>query len=208
MSLQIIGAGFGRTGTESLKTALEILGFGPCHHMLEVLPRPQQTAFWLDVAKGNSHPDWDKGYAGFHAAVDWPTAHYWRELSEYYPDAKVILSYRDPELWYESFKNTLIAAINAHATADSLGAILIRDQAFGGNLDDKQHVIDTYRQHVETVQKTIAPERLLTYHTGSGWPSLCEFLQKPVPVEAYPSRNQTEGFMDRVRAVKNRAEPN
>lgn len=201
MSLKVIGAGFGRTGTESLKTALEMLGFGPCHHMLEVIPRPDQTAFWLDVAKGNSNPDWDLGYAGFHAAVDWPTVRYWRELSEYYPEAKVILSYRDPEIWYESIKNTLFAAINAHATADSPGAILIRDHTFAGNIEDKQHVIDTYVRHVESVQNTIPAERLLTYHTGSGWQSLCEFLDKPIPDEPYPSRNQTDGFMDRVRAV-------
>lgn len=202
MSLKVIGAGFGRTGTESLKTALEILGFGPCHHMLEVISRPEQTEFWLDVARGNPDPNWDVVYQGFNAAVDWPTARYWRELSEYYPQAKIILSYRDPQLWYESFKNTLAAAINAYATEDSPGAILIRDQEFAGNINDKQHVIDTYNRHVATVQASFPAERLLTYHTGSGWQPLCEFLQKPVPDEPYPSRNQTEGFMDRVRAVK------
>ena len=90
MGLQVIGAGFGRTGTMSLKLALEQLGFAPCHHMIEVIRSPEQIDFWEAAANG-ARGQWEKGLAGYRSAVDWPTAHYWRELSEAYPEAKDIL---------------------------------------------------------------------------------------------------------------------
>jgi Sulfotransferase domain len=95
MALRVIGAGFGRTGTHSLKLALEQLGFAPCHHMYEVRAHPEQLAFWQAAARGEL-PDWDEVFAGFAAQVDWPGARFWRELAEHFPHAKVILSVRRP----------------------------------------------------------------------------------------------------------------
>ena len=105
MSLDVIGPGFGRTGTASLKRALEILGLGPCHHMEECFAHPEQAAYWQDLLAGKS-VDWDRVFAGFKSQVDWPGAHYWRELIAAYPDAKVVLSVRPEESWWKSCMTT------------------------------------------------------------------------------------------------------
>ncbi len=106
MTLSVIGAGFGRTGTMSTKLALEILGHGPCHHMEEVFTNPEQLPHWRAAVDG--HPvDWDQALAGYHSAIDWPSTHYWRELADYYPDAKILLSVRPAEVWWNSFSDTI-----------------------------------------------------------------------------------------------------
>ncbi|MDE2487101.1 MAG: sulfotransferase family protein, partial [Alphaproteobacteria bacterium] len=107
MTLKVIGAGYGRTGTMSLKLALEQLGFGPCYHMVEVFKNPQAPAWWLEAADGR--PDWAKIFNGYSATVDWPSATFYRELAEAYPDAKVILTERDPEAWFRSTQATIFA---------------------------------------------------------------------------------------------------
>ena len=101
MTLKVIGAGFGRTGTLSLKEALEKLGFGPCHHMKEVMLNSEQAEYFYLASRGKSM-DWDEVYKDYSSAVDWPTAAYYRELSDKYPDAKVILGMRDAGSWYDS----------------------------------------------------------------------------------------------------------
>ena len=106
MALKVVGAGFGRTGTLSLKVALERLGVGPCYHMMEVFPRPEHVAMWHRLAFGNPI-DWDELFDGFQATVDWPSARWWREIAAHYPDAKVLLSVRDPEAWYKSMSDTI-----------------------------------------------------------------------------------------------------
>ena len=111
MALSVIGAGFGRTGTESMKLALEALGLGPCHHMKEGLPNPEQISLWRAVARGEP-ADWDQIFEGYRSAVDWPAAHYWRELAAHYPDAKVVLTVRSPESWYASMENTILKVIS------------------------------------------------------------------------------------------------
>src|SRR5262249_34691649 len=98
MPLKVIGAGLPRTGTNSLQIALEQLGFGPCHHMYELLADPSQWPSWLRVYDGE-HVDWEELYRGYNSAVDAPSAFLWRELAAAYPDAKVILTVRSPEDW-------------------------------------------------------------------------------------------------------------
>jgi hypothetical protein len=109
--LKVIGAGFGRTGTLSLKCTLEILGFGPCYHSMEVLKRPHHDQIWHAALTGSS-PVWDSVFDGFQAAVDWPSAFFWQELSDTYPDAKIILTVRDEHAGYESIRQTIFAANN------------------------------------------------------------------------------------------------
>ncbi len=109
MSLSVIGAGFGRTGTASMKMALELLGFGPCHHMKEVTT-PQQNQYWLAAAMGQVM-EWDRVFDGYGSCIDWPAAFFWRELSEYYPDAKILLTVRDSESWYQSMENTIFKVL-------------------------------------------------------------------------------------------------
>ena len=111
MTIEIIGAGFGRTGTESMKRALETLGYGPCHHMYEVLKRWDRYDDWLRILKGEAEPDWPRLLEGYRSSVDWPVAYYWRELAELYPEAKILLTVRDAESWYASMDKTILTLI-------------------------------------------------------------------------------------------------
>lgn len=106
MALRVVGAGFGRTGTNSLKLALEQLGFGPCHHMFEVRDNPGQLAYWQAAARGETL-DWDAVFADYASCVDWPSARYWREIAAHYPDARVVLSVRPEEAWIKSVHATI-----------------------------------------------------------------------------------------------------
>ncbi len=199
--MKLIGAGFGRTGTESMKRALEHLGFAPCHHMTEVLPSRVQTAHWADIVSGRA-PDWDRVFSGYRATVDWPSAHYWRELAGHFPEAKVLLTVRDPDAWYESFSKTILTRLNKRrdairkgdAAARTVGYELIFRKVFGGLANSRAHAIDTYQRNTEAVIAAMPPERLLVYELGSGWEPLCRFLEVPVPDIAYPRTNAAETF--------------
>jgi Sulfotransferase domain len=208
MALKVIGAGFGRTGTHSLKLALEQLGFGPCHHMFEVRDNPERLIPWQAAARGEL-PDWDEVFADYVAQVDWPGARYWRELAEHYPAAKVILSTRPEEEWFDSFQATIAPFIRDPAvlTAEHPRAIaemvaeMIGQQIFGGRMDDRAHACAVFRDHVAQVQSTFAPERLLTWRATEGWEPLCRFLGVAAPDTPFPHTNTAETFRARERVV-------
>lgn len=200
--LKVIGAGFGRTGTDSMREALNMLGVGPCHHMFEVLPDDRQRQMWLALVRG-AVPDWPEIFRGFASCVDWPSAAYWRELAEFYPEAKVILTWRTAESWWASFERTILTVIDAE-NPDSLGAAILAERVFGGRLGDRDHAIATYEAHVEEVKATISPERLLIYPAGSGWEPLCRHLGLPVPDAPFPRRNASDDFHAAVEAAENR----
>lgn len=204
MGLSVIGAGFGRTGTESMKLALETLGLGPCHHMKEVLANPRQMALWRAAARGEI-PDWDAAFAGYASAVDWPAAYFWRELSAYYPDAKILLTVRSAASWYESMSNTILKTLESSTDPDSIGLRMIGEGVFGGRLGDRAHAIAVYEKNTADVQATIPRQRLLTYHLGDGWQPLCRFLDKPVPEVPFPRTNSTKEFESFI-AARNSAE--
>jgi hypothetical protein len=197
MSLKVIGTGFGRTGTDSLREALGVLGFGPCHHMLEVIGNEEQTRMWRAVAQGTP-PDWNQLFAGYSSCVDWPSAHYWRTLIEFYPEAKVVLTYRSAESWWKSFEQTILKGLQMSTDPKSLGLALIRDQVFGGRVDDREHAIAIYEENVRAVKATVPPERLLVHNLGDGWNPLCAHLGVPVPAQPYPSRNNASDFQDKL----------
>ncbi len=199
MALSVIGAGFGRTGTESLKQALEILGHGPCYHMYEVLPHPERVAMWRRAMDG-SLPDWDVAFAGYGATVDWPGAYFWRALSDRYPKARIILSVRDPEAWYRSMNRTILPLLRNSPDADMIGARLGK-KVFNGRLDDKDHIIATFQAHIEAVQAAFSDDRLLTYEVGSGWTPLCDFLGCVVPDQPYPHSNNADDFAVKIGRV-------
>ncbi len=206
MVLSVIGAGFGRTGTESMKLALEALGKGPCHHMKEVLVDSEQIALWRSAAQGDL-PEWEEAFAGYNSAVDWPTAYFWRELSEYYPDAKVLLTVRSADSWYESMTNTIFKTLKASTDPASIGLKLIGEGVFGGRLDDRAHAIAVYEKNIADVQAAFTRERLLTYHLGEGWEPLCQFLGEPVPNIPFPRSNPREQFgsmMSELNKTRNR----
>ena len=200
MTLSVIGAGFGRTGTESMKLALEHLGFGPCHHMKEVIVDPAKVRLWRAIARGEP-PDWEAAFAGYRSAVDWPSAFFWRELAEHYPRAKIILTLRSAESWYASMEKTILENIGPGNDPESIGVRLIGERVFGGRLD-RAHVVAAFEKNTADVQAAFGADRLLTYRVGDGWEPLCRFLGKPVPEVEYPRTNKAEDFHQSIAALQ------
>lgn len=204
MALEIIGAGFGRTGTLSLKQALEKLGFNKTYHMAELFGQPQHLASWKQALATGSC-DWESLFSGYRAAVDWPACTYWQEYSKLYPAAKVILSLRDPESWFDSVHKTIYpATIEALESDDSALKHwaqwcnqLIWKNTFNGRIDDKEYAVQVFNDHIERVKKTIPADRLLVFQAADGWGPLCDFLECAVPDEAYPRVNSSEEFIGR-----------
>ena len=197
MALSVIGAGFGRTGTHTLNLALEMLGFGPCHHMEDVMAHPEQKELFRAAGRGEP-VDWDALYAGYKSAVAWPTAYFWRELGAHFPQAKLILTVRNSEEWYKSAKATIFNTMDDTADPESFGVAVIRKKIFDDRLDDETHVIEVLEAHNAAVMKAFPPSRLLVYQVADGWPKLCAFLGVPVPAEPYPHSNTTEEFRNRI----------
>lgn len=196
MSLSVIGAGFGRTGTASMKNALEILGLGPCHHMKEVNTEEQQN-YWLAATEGQEM-DWSRVFDGFNSCIDWPAAFFWRELSDFFPDAKVLLTIRDPESWYKSMENTIFQVLQGKPGVNDVAVKLVGERLFSKRFNDKDFVIGLYEQNIRDVQAAFSADRLLTYELGSGWEPLCHFLDEPIPVIAFPKSNSTQEFQTSV----------
>ena len=194
MALAVIGAGLGRTATFSLKFALEHLGFGPCHHMSEVFADGRrQVPLWIEASRGN--PDWDAIFAGFQATTDYPACSYWRELAAHYPDAKVILTVRDPDSWFESVSATIFSdAMQGTLEGSAVGALMqgaIFDH-FDGDITDRAFMTDWFERRNQEVIDTLPPERLLVYSPKQGWEPLCAFLGVPVPEIPFPRVNSRD----------------
>ena len=209
MALQVVGAGFGRTGTLSLKTALENLGFGPCYHMAEVFPRPEHIMMWHRLAFENQM-DWDRLFSGFRATVDWPTARWWREIAAHYPDAKVLLSVRDPEAWYASMINTIYQPMKSPAPDNAPELVRLQSQmvrksilaeTFDNRFEDKAHAIEVFKRHTQTVRDSVDPTRLLEFDVREGWTPLCHFLEVPIPDEPFPRLNDTATTQAMIRMM-------
>jgi hypothetical protein len=200
MELEVIGAGVGRTGTHSLKLALEHLLGAPCHHMLEILGDPAQVPAWIDAIEGR-HADWRAMLSRYRALVDWPGAAFWPELSEAYPNALVLLSVRDPESWYRSASNTIFSAFEymppeAGPWMDAVRKLL-RDR-FCDRFDDPAAMVDAYLRHNDAVRAEVPAGRLLEWNLGDGWAPICERLGLPVPAEPFPVTNSTSEFREMV----------
>lgn len=205
MTIDVIGAGFGRTGTLSLKLALEQLGYDKCYHMMEIFGHPEHVGVWHGAARGEP-VDWDALYQGYRATVDWPACSFWAEQVEHYPQAKVVLTERDPQRWHDSVMSTIYPASQAQRASDDPGARawadmvfdLVWDGTFGGRVDDRDHAIGVYLAHNERVKHEVPAERLLVFDVASGWAPLCEFLGRPVPDAPFPRVNSTQEFQDRA----------
>lgn len=205
MTLKVIGAGFGRTGTLSMKGALEHLGLGPCYHMLEVMNRPENADAWYNVAQSGK-ANWDQILSGYHSTVDWPACHYWQSLAAHFPDAKVILTVRDEEAWWQSMSKTILRNFQdgdevvdpARISMRRMTRDLIVERVFGGILDDRDHVLTAYRRNIEAVRAGLPKERLLVFDVAEGWAPLCAFLDLPMPAAPFPRTNTTQDFLDRM----------
>ena len=197
MPLKIVGTGLGRTGTLSLKRGLEMLGFGPCHHMMEVFQHPDSIPLWIEAGKGR--PNWDALFKDFSSAVDYPSCRYWRELAAYYPDAYVLHSVRDPNKWFDSTQETIFSPLSpAHSAPPPMNEFfgqLFSD--FGDKIHDRAFMVDYFKRHTAEVEQTIPKKRLLVYEAGQGWDPLCKFFGVPVPSEPYPLVNTREEFIAR-----------
>jgi hypothetical protein len=201
MSLSVIGAGFGRTGTLSLKGALEALGLGSCYHMIEVMNSPSHSALWNSAADGDD-VNWQEIFGDYGATVDWPACHFWKELADFYPKAKVLLSVRDPEKWYQSVTNTIYQLLSQPLpdkdAKDFVHRNMVRkiilEQTFDNRFTDKDYAISVYEKHIETVKNTIPADRLLVFNVAEGWAPLCKFLNVNIPDTPFPRVNSTEEF--------------
>lgn len=206
--VKIIGAGFGRTGTASMKSALEHLGFAPCYHMFEVIAQPERAKDW-DRALDGEVDDWETVLGGFESTVDWPGCTFWRELMHFYPDAKVLLTVRDPERWYDSVFNTIYQFVQEPPADDDFSTKMrptiermIWNGTFDGCFDDREHAIKVFEAHNAAVREAVPADRLLVYEVGEGWDRLCEFLGAPVPEEAFPHVNDSGSIRDLVEQTQ------
>ena len=204
MSLQIIGPGFGRTGTRSLKAALELLGFGPCHHMQTLFADPAQRAFWKTFAEGGA-VDWQEVFAGFRSQMDWPGAHVWRELLQAFPEARVVFSTRPAGAWWTSYSrtvgklrqlySTLPVKVSVAETLDAMKGVRIRQGI--DQMQDRDAAIAAFDRQLAEVRAAVPAERLLVFAVGDGWAPLCNFLQVPVPDTPFPRLNDGDDFWAR-----------
>jgi Sulfotransferase domain len=195
MALKVVGAGVGRTGTHSLKVALEQLLGGRCHHMVEIIADPAQAPGWTDAIEGRD-VDWEAMMDGYVALVDWPGASFWREISAANPDALVLLSTRDPEAWYRSASNTIFGPIEATPPGleDWFGAAMPKlfHSRFSDDMGNATAMMDAFERHNAEVRAGVPAERLLEWNVSDGWEPICERLRMPVPEESFPVTNSTD----------------
>lgn len=209
----------GRTGTHSLKEALEHLGFGKCYHMVELLKNPSQLTYFTDAESGKT-PDWDNLFQGYQSAIDYPVARYYKQLMEFYPDAKIIHTTRDPNSWYQSCMETIFWASKPDLSR-KLNMIIrlpfnsgvrnrfpvllnngsLMDKEFGKDLNNKERVLQSFHRHTEEVLATVPKERLLVYKVQEGWEPLCKFLNVPVPNTPFPKSNSKAEFIENVKRM-------
>ncbi|NOK57875.1 MAG: sulfotransferase family protein [Chloroflexi bacterium AL-W] len=189
MSLRVIGAGVGRTGTSSLKLALQRLLGGPCYHMREVFAQTEHVRIWHRATQ-NHIPDWHTFFTDYHATVDWPAAAFWQELSVAFPEAIILLSVRNPVSWWQSAHETIFQATKS--TVDSewytmFNALLAA--RFTNNLDNREACIAAFERHNMLVRQNAPSHRLLEWQTDDGWNPLCKALGVPIPDEPFPHTN-------------------
>ena len=191
--MRVVGAGLGRTGTTSLKHALEELLGGPCYHMFEVRNRPGDPDVWGDAYDGRP-PDWRAFFEGYEAAVDWPAAPFWREISEAFPDAIILLSTRDPDSWWQSASTTIFPAVATYFAPDApadgwtrMGVGMMT--AFTPAWREEDAAKAAFVAHNEHVRATAPPERLVEWQAGDGWEPICAALGLPVPDHPFPHKN-------------------
>jgi hypothetical protein len=194
MALEVIAAGLGRNATFSMKFALEALGFGPCHHMSEVFADGRrQVPLWIEASEGR--PDWDAIFEGFRSSADYPSATYWRELAAYYPEAKVVLTTRDPDSWFESVSETIFSermqgSLRGTPVETMMDGVIF--DHFDGDITDRDYMTDWYVRRNQEVRDSLPPERLLDFHPKMGWEPLSEFLAVPMPDLPFPRVNSRD----------------
>jgi len=211
-SLRVVGAGFGRTGTLSLKLALESLGFGPCYHMAEVIRHPEHLPAWESATRGEV-VDWTALFRGWGATVDWPACSFAIAIAEAHPEAKVVLGVREPRAWYRSCRATIwlpshlfplrlfLDRMPGFDRVQRMAVELIWRRGFGDRFLDEAHAIGVYEAHLAAVKAAIPADRLLVFDVREGWGPLCAFLGVPVPDRPFPHVNDTASMRRGLHAA-------
>ena len=205
MALKVVGVGLGRTGTNSLKLALEQLLGGPCYHMFELIAHPQQVPLW-ELAVRGEEVDWNALFEGYAATVDWPGCAFWRDLITANPNAPVLLSTRDsPETWWASMEQTIIPALQGPMLSDHAdlmrGQKMVRDlfrTRFTPDFADRDSAIAEYERHCDEVRREVPAVRLIEWQPRDGWGPLCSSLGVPMPETPFPHENSSEAFEGKV----------
>ncbi len=196
MTIRVVGAGLGRTGTTSLKAALEQLLGGPCHHMFEVAVHQEQIPAWREAIRGDD-VDWDRVLDGYVAVVDWPGVAFWRELTAHWPDALVLVSHRDFDAWYESAGSTIFGFQDGEPDPDDQWSAMIRElfaERFTLDLGDRDAVHRLFDEHYAAVRAAVPADRSLEWTVTDGWDPICDALGLPVPDEAFPRLNTRDDW--------------
>lgn len=205
MFLKIIGTGMSRTGTLSTKTAIEALGFGPCHHMMELFANPAQVEKWVEVARCEPI-EWEAVFEGYGSQVDFPGGRVWQQTIAAFPEAKVLHTERPEEDWWASFSKTVLKVWANHDRLTRNMPQHIRDifekltpfyidDTFGG-LPDREMALTAYRRNNRLVRELVPADRLLVFTPSDGWGPLCDFLNVPVPATPFPRSNGRDEFWD------------
>jgi hypothetical protein len=221
--MRVFVAGFLRTGTTSLTLALDHLGYGPCYSMRTLIYETERTADWAAAEKNPASADWHRIFDGFGSAVGSPSTPFWREIADAFPEAKIILTIREPQRWYESASATISEAYapqplttrlltwlssrrpggdNAAVQAMEEVQQRIWEREVGGDFADREHTIAAFEQHIAAVKAYFPADRLLVYSVRDGWAPLCAFLGVPEPPEPFPHENDRETFRRRLRGAK------
>jgi hypothetical protein len=213
MSIKIIGAGFPRTGTNTLRESLEKLGYVKTYHMKNLLLHPENLQYWTRLNETGT-TEWDELYNGYQATVDFPAYPWYKEHMKQYPDAKVILSVRPFEKWHDSVYSTIWQAQNPSelermemqkklAANPRLGSVMkcvqfakeiIMEKHFQGKFLDKAFAEEVFNKHIEDVKAYVPADKLLVFDVSEGWEPLCKFLGVPEPTEPLPHTNKKEDF--------------
>lgn len=204
--MKLIGAGFGRSGTMSIKAALEEVGYGPSYHMKIALPRFYHLYFFMKAWKGKK-VNWKRFFRRYNSVVDWPTCSFYREMMAEYPDAKILLNVRDPEKWYDSMYETIWAIQTAFPFWFPTVVRKIHDEIiWNGNLKgkflDKDETVRIYKEWIEEVKRSVPEDKLLVYEVTEGWKPLCDFLGVPVPDKPFPHINERRSFKMMIRLLR------
>ncbi len=218
--IKLLNLSLGRTGTMSLKQALEDLGFGKCYHFSDMFHHPEHIEIWKSLARGESI-DWEALFKGYQSSLYWTPSYDYQPLLDQYPDIKFILTVRDSDAWYKSVSNT-VYGLNHLTLSRKIGLkikgvfdpdlrklykiwelqeSLLWQETFKGRFHDKDFAIQQFEKHIENVKKNVPAERLLVYKIQQGWQPLCDFLQLPVPDADFPRVNDTASFIEWRKTV-------
>jgi hypothetical protein len=204
--MKLIGAGFGRSGTMSVKAALDQLGAGPCYHMKITLKRYHHMRFFMSAWKGKM-VNWKRFFRNYNSVVDWPTCSFYKDLMAEFPDAKILLNIRDPEKWYDSMYETIWAIQPAFPfwfprIVRTMHDKIIWGDNLKGVFKDRDKTIEVYKEWIEEVKRNVPAEKLLVYEVKEGWKPLCDFLSLPVPDRPFPHINERKSFIRMIRLLK------